>query len=52
MCGIWSYISKNAIPLEQYKVLYNAFLTIVSRGPESSNFEKINENLDPINYLV
>jgi asparagine synthase (glutamine-hydrolysing) len=45
MCGIWSYISKNTIPLEQYKYLYNAYLSIISRGPESSNFEKINDNI-------
>ena len=45
MCGIWSYINKNTISSEKYKTLYNAFLEIVPRGPESSNFSKINDNL-------
>jgi asparagine synthase (glutamine-hydrolysing) len=40
MCGIWGYISKNAVHLsdEQKAILYAAFSKIKHRGPDRSDF--------------
>jgi asparagine synthase (glutamine-hydrolysing) len=43
MCGIWGYIQhEGQLP---YSKLYNSFMTIQGRGPESFSFDKITDQL-------